>query len=58
MRNITKGREPTNLTRHRVTPFADYDNYLDKDTLRVCLVSEQRGSAAIACGRFGPVMAP
>ena len=43
MRNITKGREPTSLTRHRVTPFADYDNYLDKDTLRVCLVSEQRG---------------
>jgi uncharacterized protein (TIGR02646 family) len=43
MRNIAKGTEPHSLAEHRLTPHADYDNYLDKDTLRACLISEQRG---------------
>lgn len=49
MRNITKGREPASLTQPRAIPSADYDNDQDKDTLRACLVSEQRDLHAIAC---------
>jgi uncharacterized protein (TIGR02646 family) len=55
MRNITKGREPASLTQHRATPFADYDNYLDKDTLRACLVSEQRGICCYCMQSIRPV---
>lgn len=43
MRTIQKGPEPATLTQHRQQPHADYDNYLDKDGLRVALVAEQRG---------------
>jgi uncharacterized protein (TIGR02646 family) len=43
MRSIVKGHEPASLTQHRATPQATYENYRDKDTLRVSLVSEQRG---------------
>ena len=45
MRNITKGVEPPSLAQHRLTPQADYGNLspADKDTLRQCLVTEQRG---------------
>jgi len=55
MRNITKGREPTSLTHHRATPLADYDNYLDKDTLRAFLVSEQRGICCYCMQAIQPV---
>src|ERR1051325_4827576 len=43
MRMIVKGPEPASLTVHRQTPHADYDNYQDKDALRLALVTEQRG---------------
>jgi len=43
MRTILKGREPRSLTEYRLTPGADYDDYRDKETLRECLVREQRG---------------
>lgn len=52
MRNIAKGREPASLTQHRQKPHADYDNYEDKNTLRQCLVSEQRG---ICCYCMRPI---
>jgi uncharacterized protein (TIGR02646 family) len=52
MRIIAKGREPAGLTQHRATEFADYDNYQDKDTLRACLVTEQRG---ICCYCMRPI---
>jgi len=42
MRAINKGREPPSLTRHRQTPFSDYDNYKQKDDLRAALVHEQQ----------------
>lgn len=43
MRMITKGPEPASLVTHRSTPHCGYDNYMDKDTLRIALVAEQRG---------------
>lgn len=43
MRAIRKGREPDSLVQHRLTPSADYDGYREKQTLRACLVREQRG---------------
>jgi uncharacterized protein (TIGR02646 family) len=43
MRAITKGAEPPSLTAHRLTPHCDYDNYVDKPTLRDALVKEQCG---------------
>jgi uncharacterized protein (TIGR02646 family) len=43
MRTIHKGQEPASLARHRNSALADYGNYNDKDTLRVSLVTEQRG---------------
>ena len=52
MRAIVKKREPTSLTRHRLTQYSDYDNYPDKDTLRDALVSEQRGLCCYCMGRI------
>ena len=43
MRQITKRREPGSLTAHRQTPESFYDNYQEKDELRVSLVNEQEG---------------
>jgi uncharacterized protein (TIGR02646 family) len=45
MRTILKGREPASLAEHRAAGgrVPDYESYRDKDTLRVCLVKEQRG---------------
>lgn len=43
MRTIQKGPEPATLIQHRQQPYADYDNYADKATLRQALVAEQRG---------------
>lgn len=41
MKRIVKGREPQSLLQHRLKPFADYDNYPEKDELRTSLLSEQ-----------------
>ena len=43
MRPIEKRIEPRSLTEHRCQPFADYDNYRQKDDLRASLVEEQGG---------------
>jgi uncharacterized protein (TIGR02646 family) len=41
MRKIIKQSEPISLTEHRSMPYADYDNYPDKDKLRESLLNEQ-----------------
>jgi len=43
VRTIIKGPEPASLTAHRQTQNNDYQNYPDKEALRVALVTEQRG---------------
>jgi uncharacterized protein (TIGR02646 family) len=43
MRNIVKSSEPKSLETHRCSAYASYDNYDDKQSLRVALVAEQRG---------------
>ena len=43
MRNIQKHPEPKSLTQHRCNINTDYDNYAEKDELRLSLVSEQQG---------------
>ena len=57
MRNITKGVEPPSLAQHRLTSHADYDNlsHADKDTLRQCLVTEQRGLCCYCMQSIRPV---
>jgi hypothetical protein len=52
MRTILKGTEPASLTRHRATPGSDYENYRDKDILRVHLVREQRGLCSYCLSRI------
>ena len=41
MRHIVKGNEPRSLVEHRSQPYADYDNYPQKDDLRQSLLTEQ-----------------
>jgi len=52
MRAISKGREPASLAEHRCTPGADYDSYRDKEGLRTCLVTEQRGLCCYCLSRI------
>src|SRR5260370_16111653 len=54
MRTIVKDSEPASLTQHRSSPHANYDNYLDKDTLRISLVVEQRGLCCYCLSRIRP----
>ena len=54
MRTIHKGREPVSLAQHRAAPHADYDNYADKETLRIALVTEQRGLCCYCLSRIRP----
>ncbi len=54
MRNIQKGAEPSSLTRHRKTPYADYSNYSDKGALRAHLVNEQCGICCYCMERIRP----
>jgi len=54
MRKIAKGPEPASLTRHRQTDNADYENYRDKETLRLFLVAEQRGLCCYCLRRIRP----
>lgn len=53
MRAITKGPEPATLTAHRQKPHSDYDNYRDKEALRLALLTEQRGLCCYCMGRIG-----
>lgn len=57
MRNITKGVEPPSLAQHRLTSQADYGNLspADKDALRQCLVTEQRGLCCYCMQSIRPV---
>lgn len=41
MKHIVKGNEPRSLLEHRLQPYADYDNYPEKDELRQSLLTEQ-----------------
>lgn len=41
MKQIIKDREPKSLLEHRLQPFADYDNYPQKEELRDSLLTEQ-----------------
>lgn len=52
MRAIIKGREPTSLKEHRLTPHCDYDNYAHKADLRRALVTEQQGLCCYCMGRI------
>ena len=52
MRAIAKGLEPATLTRHRLTPHSDYDNYAGKDELRHALVVEQQELCCYCMGRI------
>lgn len=57
MRAIVKGREPSTLTRHRLTPSSEsyspnYNNYNDKNALRKTLVEEQKGLCCYCMGKI------
>ncbi len=54
MRAIQKGREPQSLIQHRRSPHADYDNYRQKDELRVSLAIEQGGICCYCMQRIRP----
>ncbi len=54
MRTIQKNGEPASLTAHRQQPYADYDNYTDKDALRQSLLAEQRGLCCYCQSRIRP----
>jgi uncharacterized protein (TIGR02646 family) len=41
MKLIIKSQEPKSLLEHRLQPFADYDNYAQKEELRISLLAEQ-----------------
>lgn len=41
MKQIIKNQEPKSLLEHRLQPFADYDNYPQKEELRASLLTEQ-----------------
>lgn len=57
MRNIQKQAEPTSLRQHRCRQHANYDNYAEKDELRVSLVAEQRGICCYCMQRIRPTEA-
>ncbi|HEY1184009.1 MAG TPA: hypothetical protein VGE89_07480 [Bryobacteraceae bacterium] len=54
MRVIVKGKEPASLVEFRSAPGGNYDGYKDKDTLRRCLVKEQRGLCCYCLSRIRP----
>ncbi len=54
MRTIRKSREPASLAQHRCAPHADFDNYADKDALRIALAAEQRGLCCYCLERIRP----
>ena len=52
MRQISKGGQPGSLTAHRQTRHCGYENYQDKETLRLALVDEQRGICCYCMARI------
>jgi uncharacterized protein (TIGR02646 family) len=49
-----KGAEPASLTAYRFTADASYNDYRHKQTLRDCLVGEQRGLCCYCLSRIRP----
>lgn len=49
---ISKGPEPNSLTQNRAQAHSDYDNYAQKDELRMALVGEQKGLCCYCTGRI------
>ena len=54
MKNIAKAAELPSLTEWRAQNPTDYENYPDKDALRVALSSEQRGICCYCMQRIRP----
>lgn len=52
MKHIVKGKEPQSLLEHRLQPYADYDNYREKDELRESLLTEQGHICCYCMGRI------
>jgi len=52
VRMINKGAEPNSLTQHRAQKHSDYDNYAQKDELRIALVGEQKGLCCYCTARI------
>ena len=51
MRAIIKRLEPVSLLEHRANTHSDYENYDDKDGLRLALVRDQRGLCCYCMSR-------
>lgn len=56
MGNITKDREPHSLTEHKRQPYADYENFPDKEELRRHLTEEQKGLCCYCMSRIRPTI--
>jgi uncharacterized protein (TIGR02646 family) len=54
MRTIAKELEPASLTEYRAGGAVSYADFPDKDTLRICLVREQRGLCCYCLSRIRP----
>ena len=54
MRMIVKGKEPKSLTQHRLQPHSNYNNYSEKDDLRIALTREQKGLCCYCTNRIRP----
>src|SRR5436190_6500650 len=55
MRRIIKGNEPNSRTPHSKQRHSNYDNYADKDDLRVSTHTEQRGICCYCLGYIAPI---
>lgn len=54
MKQIKKNKEPGSLIAHRKTAHANYDNYPQKDELRISLHNEQGGICCYCLGYIEP----
>lgn len=54
MRMIVKGKEPKSLTQHRLQLHSNYNNYSEKDDLRIALTREQKGLCCYCTNRIRP----
>lgn len=52
MKAITKGQEPHSLVKHRSNVKTNYDNYAEKDDLRIALVRDQQGLCCYCMSRI------
>ena len=56
MRAISKGSEPHSLTQYRLTAYAHYECYAQKDELRCSLSTEQGGICCYCMQRIRPAI--